>query len=96
MGVHDHFKERECLATKINVNFFVRDEVLNIFHVTIFFKKKKKKNSKIIEKNCFWGYDHFSWNGTLDDKNEYNLFYGKWGTKEGFEIFSSKNAILAD
>ncbi len=25
------------LATKININFFVRNEDLNIFHITIFF-----------------------------------------------------------
>ncbi len=40
-----------CLTTKININFFVGTEVLNIFHITL----KKKKNSKIIAKNNFWG-----------------------------------------
>ncbi len=28
-------RERGCLVTKININFFVRNEVFNIFHVTI-------------------------------------------------------------
>ncbi len=35
---------RGCLATKININFFVRNKVLNIFHITIFSKKKERKN----------------------------------------------------
>ncbi len=29
-----------CLATKINITFFVGNAVLNIFHLTIFLKKK--------------------------------------------------------
>ncbi len=39
VGEHDHFEERGCLATKINIMFFVRNEVSNIFHITI--KKKQ-------------------------------------------------------
>ncbi len=31
-----------------------------------------------------------------DDKNEYNLFYGKWGTEYSFEIFASKTPIQAE
>ncbi len=38
---------RGCLVVKINTNFFVRNEVLNIFHITIF--------SKITAKNNFGG-----------------------------------------
>ncbi len=45
---------RGCIATKININFFVRNEVFNIFHITIK-KKKKKLFSKITVKNNFWG-----------------------------------------
>ncbi len=41
----DHFEGKECLATKININFFVRNEFLNIFRITIF--SKRKKNSKM-------------------------------------------------
>ncbi len=46
---------RTCLVTKININFFVRNEVLNIFHITIFSKNKTKQNSEITEKNNFFG-----------------------------------------
>ncbi len=28
-----------------------------------------------------------------DNKNKYNLFYGKWDTEYGFEIFFSRNHI---
>ncbi len=42
------------------------------------------------------GHDHFSRNGMLDDKNECNLFYGKWGTEYSLEIFSSKTPIPAE
>ncbi len=35
---------RRHLATKPNITFFVGNEVLNIFHLTIFSKKKKKNN----------------------------------------------------
>ncbi len=77
------------LTTKINVNFFVRIEFLNIFHITIF-SEKETIFCKINMKNNFSGAWHFSGNGLSNDKNEYNLFYGKWGNKYGFEIFSSK------
>ncbi len=78
-----------CLATKININFFIRNEVLNIFQIRIF--SKKTLFSKITAKNNLWGHDYFSGNRmSHDDKNEYNLFHGKWGTQYGFEIFSSK------
>ncbi len=40
VGGHDHFEGKGCPATKININFFVGKEVLNIFHVTNFSKKK--------------------------------------------------------
>ncbi len=36
VGGHDHFQGKRCLATKINVDFFVRNEVLNILHITVF------------------------------------------------------------
>ncbi len=34
-GGHDHFEGKGVSATKINVNFFVRNEISNIFHMTI-------------------------------------------------------------
>ncbi len=39
VGGHDHFEGKGCLVTKININYFARNKVLNIFHVTIFSKK---------------------------------------------------------
>ncbi len=79
-----------CLATKININFFGKNGVLNIFHITIFSKKKNKPIfSNITEKNYFWGHDHFSENGVSDNKNGCDLFYAKWGTEYGFKKFSS-------
>ncbi len=62
------------------------------------FLLKKKRNifSKITAKKTFGRHmDHFSGNGVSGDKSEYNLFYEKWGSKYGFEIFSSKNSIQA-
>ncbi len=44
---------RGRLATKININFLVRNEVLNIFYLTIF--SRKIIFSKIIAKNNFGG-----------------------------------------
>ncbi len=57
VGGHDHFEGRGRLAIKINITFFVGINVLNIFHLTTF--SKKKKNSKITVKNYFWGHDYF-------------------------------------
>ncbi len=85
-------RRRGCLATKININFFVRNKVLNIFHVTIFSIK-----NNIFQQNIIFGrHDHFSGNWVLDNKNECNLCYGKWSTEYSFEIFTSKNSILAE
>ncbi len=83
-----------CLVTTINFNFFVRNEVLNIFHITI--TKKKTMFPKITAKNNFWRYDHFSGSRVSDDKNEYNLLFRKFVTKYGFEIFSSKTSIRTE
>ncbi len=60
---------RGRLATKININFLVGNEILNIFRLTIF-KKKKTIFSKITRKKIFRGHDHFSRNEASDDKNE--------------------------
>ncbi len=37
--------------SKININFFERNEVMNIFHTTIFSKKKKQKTKKNKKEN---------------------------------------------
>ncbi len=59
------------MTTKININFFLRNEVLNGFHSTIFSKKKKGiVFSKITVTNNFWGDDNFRKNDVSDDKNE--------------------------
>ncbi len=92
MWENDHFERNTCLSTKINITFFVGIEVLNIFHITI----KKKEIPEYQQKIMFKGHDHFSGNEVSDDKNEYNLLYGKWATKYGFEIFSSKTPIPAE
>ncbi len=42
---------REHLTTKINITFFVRNEVLKIFYLTV----QKKIYSKITARNNFWG-----------------------------------------
>ncbi len=75
---------RGHLVTKVNIIFFVENEVLNTFHLTVFSKKQKKTNIFQNNRNffCVWG----------DDKNEYNLSYGKWGTENGFEDFFSNKA----
>ncbi len=51
VGGHDRFEGRVHLATKINITFFVRLEVLNIFHLTIFWGKTTF--SEITVKNHF-------------------------------------------
>ncbi len=85
---------RRCSATKININFFVRNKVLNISYIIIF--SKKHYFPKQLRKITFERLDNFSGNGVLDDKNEHNLFPGKWDTEYGFEIFSSKNTTPAE
>ncbi len=49
---HDHFREREPLAKKISINFFIGKKVLNIFYIAIF--SKKTIFSKITAKKNFW------------------------------------------
>ncbi len=93
-------KGRVCLATKINVTFFVGNEVLHVFYETIFSKKKINKKaiffSEITLENNFFGReedDQIWGNGASDDKNEYNLFYRKWDTVYCFKFFSSQKFI---
>ncbi len=50
-------KGRRQLATKTDINFFIGNEVLNIFHLTIFLKKKKIQINR--GKIIFGAHDHF-------------------------------------
>ncbi len=63
MGGHHHFKGKGGVwRPKININFFVRNEVLNIFRVTIF--SKRTIFTKITVKKNYEGRDdHFSGKG---------------------------------
>ncbi len=79
MGGRDHFEGKGLFGDKKQYKFFVGNEILNIFHLTIFFFNSK--NNQVI------------FDGALDDKNKYNLFHGKWGTEYSSEIFSSKLPI---
>ncbi len=65
----------------------MRNEGLNIFHIIIF-PKKKKIFSKITTKRNLLGPDHILGNGMSNDRNEYNIFYGKWGRVSGTNMGS--------
>ncbi len=71
---HDRFEGRGRLSTKINIAFFVGIEVFNIFRSTTFLKKK----------HIFQNNRGKLFLGTLDDKHEYSLSFGKLGTKYSF------------
>ncbi len=86
VGGCDHFEGKWASGYKNQYNLFCRKWGFKYFSFNNFLKKKTIF-SKITEKN-FLGYDHFSGNGTSDNKN--NLFYWKLGTEYGFQIFSSK------
>ncbi len=42
LGARSLLKGRECLPKKMNITFSMGNEVLNIFYLTTFSKKKKK------------------------------------------------------
>ncbi len=87
---------RWCVATKIDITFFCKKWGVEYFSCKNFFEKKQNNFFQNNWENFFFGGDdQFLWNGALDDKNKYNLFYGKLGTEYGFEVFSSKKPILA-
>ncbi len=64
-------KRRGHLATKINITFFMENEVLNMFSINSFFGKSNifRENSK----KQFWGYGH--------------LLGGHHGTKKNIRLF---------
>ncbi len=86
--------EEGRLETKINISFRVDVEVLNIFHSTIFSKKKKKKIfSRITREKLFLGsVTIFEGTGRRTTKMNrwYNLLYEKWDTDYCFCFFFEK------
>ncbi len=62
---------REHSATKISITFFVGNEVLNIFHLTIlfFFFLEKTIFFKITAISNSRGHDHFYKKGALNERN---------------------------
>ncbi len=87
---------RGRLVAKINITLFCRKWGFEYFSLKNFFKKKNTFQNNA-EKNFFGeGDDHFAGNRVSNDKNEYDLFYGKWGTEYGFEVFSSKWSTVAE
>ncbi len=83
---HDHFEWKGVSGViKININFFVRNEVLNIFYVTIFSKKNNifQNNSK----KQFWrGMTIFQGMERQTTKMKINFSVGNGGSEYGFEI----------
>ncbi len=72
-GMTSLFKRRGRLVTKMNITFFIGNEVSNIFSSNNFFEESNifQKNSKKI----WGGHDDFLGEGASYAKNEYNLFY---------------------
>ncbi len=83
MGGHDYFEGKEPPGDKNQkYKLFCKKVGFKYFLKTIISKFKKKQTIffKIIAKYNFFlggGNALFSGNGSSDDKNEYNLFYGK-------------------
>ncbi len=89
------FRKRGRLAPKINVTFFVANWVLNVLLFNSFSKKKTVFSEKM-PKNCFWGQVPLEGKGASDNKNKYNLFYGKWDFEYFFIQFFSKIASFSE
>ncbi len=71
------FEGRRRQAAKINTTLFVGVEVLNIFYLTVFSKKKNNIFQNKSKKLFSGGMISFYGKGASDYKNEYNLFFGK-------------------
>ncbi len=72
------FEGKEAFGDKNQCNlFFVRNEVSNIFHLTIFLKKTIF--TKITAKNNFWGITIFERMGRRTTKMNITFFYHKLG-----------------
>ncbi len=89
VGVHDLFERKRSWATKININFFVKNEVSNIFHITIF-SKKITIFSKITAKNNFCRAWHFSRNWLSDNKNDITFSIGNGVPNTALQFFYQK------
>ncbi len=74
MRGHDHFEGKVCPITKININFFVRNEVLNIFYKTIFSKKKNNIFQNNSEKKFLDAMTIFQRMGCLMTKTNITFF----------------------
>ncbi len=81
--IRQFFRGRRRLAPKINITFFITNEVLNILLFSSFFKVSCNFQRER-QKTAFGAQVFFERN-----ENEYNLFYGKWG----FEFFSFDNVF---
>ncbi len=72
------FRERRRFTLKINITFFITNEVLNILLFSNFFQKIFNFLRKC-QKTVSGAQVSFERKEASDDENEYNLFYGKWG-----------------
>ncbi len=75
---------RGCLVTKININFFVRNKVLNIFQITIF-----KKKEQYFPKN-FWRITIFQRMGSRMTKMNTIFSMGNWAPNMALKFFPHK------
>ncbi len=91
VGEHDHFEGKGVSGDKNQYNLFCGKWGFENFSFNNFFEKNNIFLNNHKKKILGEGHDHFSGNGELNDKNEYNRFYGKWGTEYSFEVFSQKS-----
>ncbi len=85
------FLRRGCLTIKINITFFVDIEILNIYHLTVFSKKKIYIFfSKITVKNYFWGMNIFEGTGRWTTKMNITFFGGNEVPTIVFKFFLQK------
>ncbi len=88
-------KGRGRLATKMNRTFFMENEVLNIFHWTVFLKKAVFLEK--MGKNNFWGtWPFFRRKGHLTLKTNITFFYRKLDAKNYYirQFFRKKQYFL--
>ncbi len=95
VGRYDHFEGRVAPGDKNPCNILCGHRRFEYFSSNKFKKKKQyfsKYKWKIIfaERNNFWVKEE------SDDKNEYDIFFGKWGTKYSVQVFFSKTPIPSD
>ncbi len=93
------FRERRRLVSKINITFFIANEILNILLFSSFFKKSCSFLRKR-QKTVSGAQVSFEGKNASGDENEYNHFYEKWEMgKKNFggdmTIFEEKGAYYA-